>query len=561
MTSPSPSASISLVLLGADRTTSAPEGLARAVAEGRAAEMVCAGGPFEDLAPVFADAVAACAGGLVLVVTPDTRLTDEAWAALAAAIRADPDADAFRLALKGLASDPGWRGRRCRSHGRNLESLRFAHLIAPGALLARREPLLAAARRVSPEAGADWWREVTERLAAAGRFVRLDAAARRARRLPGEPPSPGFAALPHRSIRVLVLGQIEVSTSLYFDFLQASPGTSVAFRPLTRLGVDAPHLADADLVVLVRELHRFWDEGVIRLLDELGTPYVYFTDDNFLALGSEGAGPTFYMAGRMRRALAGAAEVWASTPALAEAMGALHPRARVWGPALDPLLIPRAAPRPEKLTLAVAGGDFRVAGLEGPLVRRLAAIAERQALRLVLTEAAARALAPRLPGVEIVAMPPERSFRQFVRQWRRFGVDILLHPAGVTANAPYKCPTAVIVAGYLGAVPVVADEPAYEGWSEADGVLKLGAEAAELAEAAARVREDVWRSEMAQRLSQALAARFGAGDRLGVLDNLPPPDRSKSSPSVRQVLASPAFAGRRAVLALAHTMRRFSLRR
>ena len=63
------------------------------------------------------------------------------------------------------------------------------------------------------------------------------------------------------------------------------------------------------------------------------------------------------------------------------------------------------------------------------------------------------------------------DFRQFVREWRRFAPDILLHPAGATSNAPYKTPTAAIVARYLGAVPVVSDEPAYQGWSEADGVL------------------------------------------------------------------------------------------
>ena len=286
---------------------------------------------------------------------------------------------------------------------------------------------------------------------------------------------------------VLVLGQIEVSTSLYFDFLEASPEAVVAFRAPTRLAVDGPHLVAADLVVLVRTLHRFWDEGVIAFLTAAGVPWVYFTDDNFQALAAERDASSFFTAARMRRALAGAAEVWASTPALAAALEPLHPAVKDWGPVLDPVLAVAALRPDAPLTVAIAGGDFRVGGLAGAPVSQLAAIAGRQPLRLLATPAVAQALAPQLPGAEIVTQPNERSFRQFIRQWRRHGVHILLHPAGHTANAAFKCPTAVLTAGYLGAVPVVADEPAYLGWGEPEGVVRLGDDGEGLAEVASRV--------------------------------------------------------------------------
>ena len=172
----------------------------------------------------------------------------------------------FAWACAGLAPERAWRGRRCRSHERNLESLRFAHLIAPGALVVRREVMAAAAAGLAPELGADWWRALT-------RADRGDEPRRRRRgdRRPHGAASPASRRCPSFAPRlagvdVLVLGQIEVSTSLYFDFLEAAPDVTVAFRAFTSLAIDAPHLAGAGLVVLVRTLHRFWDEGVIDFL-------------------------------------------------------------------------------------------------------------------------------------------------------------------------------------------------------------------------------------------------------------------------------------------------------
>jgi hypothetical protein len=532
-----------------------PDCLEQALERGDVAEIVRAAGPFERLARPFAEAIAFCSGDLVLAVTPDMHLPDTAWPAIVEAARARPDAEAFTLNLQGLAPDPAWRGRRCRSHERNLESLRFAHLLAPGALAVRRDTMRAALANLPADVGADWWRVLTGKIAASAHVADIDATLTRSRRLAGEPAYPSFASPTPSRPRVLVLGQIEVSASLYFDFLESSPQVSAAFRPLTRLRLDASHLAGADLVILVRELHRFWDEGVIAFLESVGTPFVYFTDDNFLALQAEGDAPAFYSAARMRRALAGATEVWTSTETLAAAHRALHPRVRVWGPVLDPVLRPAPGPGGDMLTVALPGGDFRLAGLEGAPIAQLQAISEARDLRLVVTQAAAKALAPALRRAEIVAMPPERSFRQFIRRWRRFAPDLLLHPAGATSNAPFKCPTAVIVAGYLGAVPVVADEPAYDGWGEAEGVIGLGADACGLARAAGSARDADWRAGRAARLGAALSARFGGEGREAVLEAVIAAASPAPRGSARQVLASPRFSRRRAELGFAHATR------
>ena len=550
-----PAPTVSVLLLDTQAGRAIPRSVEAALARGDLVEVRRVGGSFADLSEAFREAVGKCSGEIVWPVTPDVEIPDEAWSVLAEAARAEPDAAAFRVEVAGLAPDPRWRGRRCRSHARNLDAVRFAHLIAPGGLAIRREALLAAAEGLA----ADWWRDLTERLVRRTRIAPTGLAIRRAARLPGEPATPGFAdpsALGRR--RVLVLGQIEVSTSLYFDVLESLPDASVAFRPLTSLAIDAPHLAAAELVILVRELHRFWDEGVIAFLDAARVPYVYFTDDNFLELRAEGDAPSFYSVRRVRRALAGAAQVWVSTMALAFAYAALNPRVEVWRPAIDPILQEPQPPKGDKLTLAIAGGDFRLAGLAGPVIGRLREIAAAHDLRIVATEAGAKALAAELPGVEIIAMPLERSFRQFVRQWRRFGIDVLLHPAGATRNAPYKCPTAVIVAAYLGAQPVVASEPAYAGWGVNSGVFLLGPDARNLTVAARKARDPAWRANLGGRLADALADRFGDAGRVETLarqlaGGLPP------TPDAVRILASPGFVARRIGLRLARESRRVRL--
>ena len=501
-------------------------------------------------------AVRDCEADYVLPAPADLKAPAGALAAMAHAASNDPDVAAFRLSVKGLTPDPAWRSRRCRSHERNLESLRFADIIPPGGLLVRRDVLAGGLAEAPAAPDSDQWRALCRSIARTGRIADLDVRVRRSGLMAGERPTPGFPAL-SRPGRVLVFGQIEVSTSLYFDFLDGSPDIAVDFRALTRLSIDGPALASADLVILVRELHRFWDEGVIAFLDAAGVPYVWFTDDNFLALGAEGDAPAFYTEPRMRVALAKATAVWTSTETLAAANLWLHPAVSVWKPVLDPNLAQPAPAPGGQLTFAMAGGDFRLAGLAGAPLDRLREISGRQDLRLLTTPVAAAMLRPALPRAEIVISPPQRSFRQFIRAWRRYSPDILLHPAAATANAPFKTPTAAIVAGYLGAVPVVADEPAYQGWGEAEGVLRTGDAGEGIAVAANNARHGAWRGEMRERLAEALQARFSADDRASRLMKLVRPTPRRNPTAVAEnILEAPRFNRQQAARRLARLLRR-----
>src|ERR1700761_684834 len=146
--------SFSVILLAGATYVSPPAALLR----GQVAEVIPLVGAFDALAAGFADAVERATGDLVFAVTPDALPSDAVWRALADAVAGHPDAGAFRLKAHGLKPERAWRGRRCQAHERNLESLRFAHLVAPGSLVARRDMIDAAAAGLAPGLGADWWR-------------------------------------------------------------------------------------------------------------------------------------------------------------------------------------------------------------------------------------------------------------------------------------------------------------------------------------------------------------------------------------------------------------------
>jgi hypothetical protein len=100
---------------------------------------------------------------------------------------------------------------------------------------------------------------------------------------------------------------------------------------------------------------------------------------------------------------------------------------------------------------------------------------------------------------------------------------------------------------------VVADEPAYDGWGEHEGVLRLGDDAMGLIRAASGVRKPDWRSDVGERLSRALRRRFHGEGRVAMLREAIAAGAPRRGAA--QVLASPAFRRRRRALRLAHAMR------
>jgi len=262
--------------------------------------------------------------------------------------------------------------------------------------------------------------------------------------------------------QILVYGRIGASTSLYFDALAtAFPGTLRYLEP-GDIFSDLPWLAAAGLVVIVRGFEFAQANGALDLLAELGTPVVWFTDDDFMALGSETAALGSYDE-RVVQALCGKlAAVVTTSAALATLMASLHQNVLTLPPTVDEALLRRRPSEHDDNLAAVIGGPFRAASL----TQHVAPAARPAGLRLCVSSA----VGVRPPGSRV--QPFSQDFRQFVASWQRMGPGLLLHPYGDTANIGNKSVGTILCAAYLGAVPLVGDEPAYAQLGEAVGVLK-----------------------------------------------------------------------------------------
>ena len=262
--------------------------------------------------------------------------------------------------------------------------------------------------------------------------------------------------------QILIYGRIGASTGLCFDALTtAFPGTLRYLEP-GDIFSDLPWLAAAGLVVIVRGFEFAQANGALDLLAELGTPVVWFTDDDFMALGSETAALGSYDERTVQTFCHRLAAVVTTSGALKTRIASLHPNVLTLPPTVDDALLRRQPPEHDDNLAAVIGGPFRAASL----TQHIVPAAQRAGLKLCVSSA----IGVRPPGSRV--QPFSRDFRQFVASWQRMGPGLLLHPYGDTANIGNKSVGTILCAAYLGAVPLVGDEPAYAQLGEADGVLK-----------------------------------------------------------------------------------------
>lgn len=271
---------------------------------------------------------------------------------------------------------------------------------------------------------------------------------------------------------IVLYGYADASMSLYFDGLP--PAILQRLRIITPGpgGVALTEFADAAAVVLVREFERPSLAGTVERLRQVGIPIVYFTDDHLGVLRREVAAFTYYSDAHFTRFLAQCDRVLVSSPALREALRAFHPAVEIIDLALDATLdepLPEIADSDAPLTVAVPGGPFRGEEFRQQIVPALEAIAANRPVTVVSRQGTL----PLGSGVIYETIPNIASFRHFIQAWRQHRPALLLHAAGKTANARYKTPNALLVAHYLGAVPIVADdEPAYQRIGEDTGLLK-----------------------------------------------------------------------------------------
>lgn len=350
---------------------------------------------------------------------------------------------------------------------RKTEITRFI-AVPPGAIVARATALKMAAAAITNGWDAFWSSDLAEALRQTGPVAGSEAVvASTPERLPPTPRMPFGRANPLHlpapdAPLILVYGQIEASVSLYFDGLPPDLRARLRFLEPGDLFSDMGWLAAASLVIVVRSFEHMHLTGTHSLLVELGIPYVWFTDDDHLALASEQPAYGYYTPETLKAFTVGAAGIVTTSEPLAKVLASLHATTILWPLVYDAALSSPARNADEPFVAGAFGGAFRHRDFTANVAP---ALMERSIPTHATTD-----LARGTKGVTPV--PFEKSFGSFVFRWQRLGLRALLHPSGASTNMPNKSRASLLAAAYLGAIPVVADEPAYAGTGEEQGVLK-----------------------------------------------------------------------------------------
>src|SRR5262249_51870456 len=144
----------------------------------------------------------------------------------------------------------------------------------------------------------------------------------------------------------------------------------------------------------------------------------------------------------------------------------LHHDIRLFGPIFDSILMEklrRIEPerRPESLRVGFLGGDFRRADLEANIYPILHSVAKQTPVELIVRKSANAEVWSDPPApIAFRTISPVYLYADFIERWRRFGINIIVHPKGVSRNMAYKTDSILLTSHYLGAIPIVTNETA-----------------------------------------------------------------------------------------------------
>lgn len=277
-----------------------------------------------------------------------------------------------------------------------------------------------------------------------------------------------------------VVSNTSVTTDLCFDGL-AGLDPTILFRFIDPYGRDASLMDDCDIIIFVRHLFMPVYQAAFQEAKRREKPLYLLVDDNFVVLaGEKQPNPAddaifkHYAEPIFQETLKDMAGILSASPALTEFFRSYHETILPFGPTADRSIAPRRAAVAEDLRVGFFGGAFRAEALRCEVLPALKAVARKRPVTLVAGPSVERFREEiEGAGIKLALVPIIANFRRFVRTWQSHGINVAVHPRGETANIKYKTPNAVLVSHYLGAVPIVWDEPAYTGIGEADGLLKI----------------------------------------------------------------------------------------
>ena len=297
---------------------------------------------------------------------------------------------------------------------------------------------------------------------------------------------------------VIIYGKQEASVSLYFDGLPADLRQFMQFLVPSSPEQERRILLGARLVIVVREFARLVSTGTIKALRRAGIPIVWFVDDDLVALGREEPAFRNYTPSSVRGFARNCMALVATTPSLARTLARVHSTIVLWPSVRDDAFMPAGPSKAaEKLHIGAFGGGFRSASLQGHVLPALAQLQHTRPTRLF-------AVTNLLSGASAGAatLPFEPDFRRFIPAWQALGLHVLVHAYGISGNIANKSSSSLLVSWYLGAVPIVGDEPAYVAVGEAEGVLKAAPDPASWHSALVRAADPVEGARLFARLTE-----------------------------------------------------------
>jgi hypothetical protein len=244
-------------------------------------------------------------------------------------------------------------------------------------------------------------------------------------------------------------------------------------------------------------------------------PYYLYFDDNFWVLAKEYVEYRWLMSPDGDAFVRAAAGVVVTSDALEEfARTELGCRNVLrFSPVLNRELLSKTqkvkSANSRSLTAAFAGSERRNGAFDRLVAPALGALARLGWDIRVLLRTGAPVAGIGLAGAKFELLPAHEDFAAFVALWRSRSPQILVHPPVESANVPYKTPSIVLIASLLGAVPIVAAEPAFAGLSESQGVVVVSEQTREAwATAIDRASSAAERRVLSQRLAAWCAQSF-----------------------------------------------------
>jgi hypothetical protein len=263
---------------------------------------------------------------------------------------------------------------------------------------------------------------------------------------------------------------------------------------------------------------------LVRECAEVRVPYYIYIDDNFFVLADEMEDLTWFKSDECARIFAFAAGVASTSVRLLEYVqtNRLNQRVVRLSPVLPNWLrVDKPSADDGLLRIAFCGSPFRSPDFRTSVEPAIASLVDAGVPVSIIAREGTEFPMLIQRSVEIATPAWSASFPDFIRRWQQYRPNVVIHPKAETVNAPYKTPSIIIIALLLGAVPIVAREPAFEGLEKSGTRIVEGQDAWQLALAelaSVNVRKAAY-----QELGRFCSATFGPEtNRIAIAEMLRP---------------------------------------